>query len=108
MCDMKKAEVKPEEEPTNAVETLEQIADEWIEKQKSRSENAAAALSKKRISDCNVIRSFKNTMYKKRRFGDILKSFWLYIPKIAELIKEMWKGFVRSIEYVLKIERYEN
>lgn len=105
---MKKAEVKPAEEPANAVETLEQIAHEWFEKQRSRSENAAAALNKKRISDCNVLTSFKKTMYKKRRFGDILNSFRLHIPKIAELLKEMWKEFVRSIESILKIERYEN
>lgn len=103
---MNKAEVKPEEELTHTVETLEQIADEWLEKQRSRSENTTAKFSKKRISDCNVLTLFKNTMYKKRRFGDILDRFRLYIPNIAELLKKMWNDFVRSIESMLKIERY--
>jgi hypothetical protein len=103
---MKKAEVKSEEESANAIETLEQIANEWIEKQRSRSENTTATLSKKRISDCNVLTSFKNTMYKKRRFGDILDRFRLYIPNMAELLKKMWNDFVRSVESMLKIERY--
>ncbi len=105
---MKKAEVKPEEELAHAVETLEQIADEWIEKQRSRFENTTAKFSKKRISYCNVLKLFKNAMYKKRRFGDILDRFRLYIPNITELLKKMWNDFVRSIEFMLKIERYEN
>ena len=105
---MKKAEVKPEEESANAVKTLEQIAEEWIEKQRGRSKNTAATFSNKRISDCNVLTLFKNAMYKKRRFGDILDRVRLYIPKITELLKNMWNDFVRSIEFMLKIERYEN
>lgn len=105
---MKKAEVKPDEELANAVETLEQITNEWLEQQRSRFENTTPTLQEKRIPDCYVLRSFKNTMCKRRRFDETLYGFHLYILTIAKsLPKKIWKHIiVRSIEFMLKVEKY--
>ena len=105
---MKKAEVKPEKESTNAAETLDQITEEWIEKQRSRIKNTPATCCKKSFSDSKVLELLKNMMYKKRQFGDILSRLRLYIPNITELLKNMCKDFVHLIEAMLRIERYEN
>jgi len=107
--DMKKAEVKPDEELTRAVKTLEQITDEWIEQQAGRFENTIATFHKKRISDCDVLKTFKNTMYKRRRFDNILEKFRLFILNIPEsLMKKIWNILVCSIEFMQKVERYRD
>lgn len=105
---MKKAEVKPDEELAHAVETLEQITNEWLVQQRSRFENTTPTFRKKRISDCYVLKSFKNTMCKRRRFDETLDRFRLYILTIAEsFLKKIWKNIiVRSIEFMLKVEKY--
>ena len=105
---MKKAEVKPDEELAQAVETLEQITNEWLVQQRSRFENTTPTFRKKRISDCYVLKSFKNTMCKRRRFDETLDRFRLYILTIAEsFLKKIWKNIiVRSIEFMLKVEKY--
>lgn len=109
---MKKVEVKPVKKLEHSGETLEQITKEWIKQQRSRFENTTSTFQKKRIlNKCSVfyvLKLFKDTMNKKRRFGDILNRIRLYILNIAELLKKMWNDFGRSIESVLKIERYEN
>ena len=105
---MKKAEVKPEEGSTNAAETLDQITEEWIEKQRSRNKNTTTTSRKNRFPDGKFLQLFKNTMNKKRQFGDISNGLRLYIPNITESLKNMWNDFVRSIEATLRIERYEN
>ena len=56
--DMKKAEVKPDEELADAVETLEQITDEWLKQQSIKFEKPKQTSPKKRISDCYVINIF--------------------------------------------------
>ena len=105
---MKKAEVKPDEELANAVETLGQITDEWLEQQRFRFVNTNQTSHKKRISDCYIINRFKNTMCKRRRFDETLYGFHLYILTIAKsLPKKIWKHIiVRSIEFMLKVEKY--
>jgi hypothetical protein len=109
---MKRVEVKPGEKSEHSVETLEQITKEWIKQQRSRFENPTSTFHKKRIpnkfSEYSVLKLFKKTMYKKRRLDDILYVFRLYIPDIAALPKNIWNNFVRSIEFMLRIERYEN
>jgi len=105
--DMKKAEVKSDEESANAAETLDQITDEWIEQQKSRFENTTT-FRKRQISDWfsdfYILKFFKDKMYKKR-FDDILNTFRLYIPNIAESLKERWNSFVSSVRFLQKGER---
>lgn len=105
---MKKAEVKPEKESSDASETLEQITREWIEKQKSKIKNTPTASNTKRVSDFKVLKLLNNTMNKKRQFGDILSWLCLYISNINKLFKNMWNDFVRSTEFMLRIERHEN
>ncbi len=114
--DMKKAEVKPDEvkpdeELAHAVESLEQITnaiDEWIEQQRGRFENTTATFRKKWISDWfsdfYVLKFFKDKK-NGRRFDDIVDTFRLYIPNIAESLKEIWNNFVRSVKFMQKVER---
>ena len=104
---MKKAEVKPDEELADAVETLEQITDEWLEQQKVRVEKPKQTSPKKRISDCYVVNRFKNTMCKKLGFEDILYIFGICISKIiCSLTKAVKYLIVRSIEFILQVERH--
>ena len=104
---MKKAEVKPDEELADAVETLEQITHEWLEQQSFRFEKPKQTSHKKRISDCYVINRFQNTMCKKRGFEDIFDIFRICISKfIASLMKAGKYIIVRSIEFILKVERH--
>jgi len=102
---MKKAEVKSDEELTT-VETLKQITNEWLEQQRSRVEKPKQASPKKRISDCSAVNRFKNTMCKKLGFEDIFYIFGICIAKlICSLRKAMKYIIVRSIEFILKVER---
>ena len=104
---MKKAKVKPDEELADAVETLEQITDEWLEQQSFRFEKPKQTSPKKRISDCYVVNRFKNTMCKKRGLEDIFGIFRIYTPKIIGSFKKAVKYIiVRSIEFILKVERH--
>jgi hypothetical protein len=109
---MKKVEVKPGEKSEHSVETLEQITKEWIRQQRSRFENPTSTFHKERIpnelSIYSILKLFRNTMCKKRRLDDILYIFRLYIPNITALLKNIWNNFVRSIEFMLRIERYES
>jgi len=109
--DMKKAEVKPDEELAFAVESLVQITDgleEWIEQQRGRFAHTTAAFRKKWISDWfsdfYVLKFFKDKK-NGRRFDDIVDTFRLYIPNIAESLKEIWNNFVRSVKFMQKVER---
>ncbi len=104
---MKKAEVKPDEELTDSVKTLEQITHEWLEQQSFKFEKPKKTSPKKRISDCYVINRFKNTMCKKRGFEDIFSIFGICISKvICSLMKAVKNIIIRSIEFILKIERH--
>ena len=109
--DMKKAEVKPDEELALAIESLEQITyaiDEWIEQQRGRFAHTTTAFRKKWISDWfsdfYILKFFKDKK-NGRRFDDIVDTFRLYIPNIAESLKEIWNNFVRSVKFMQKVER---
>ncbi len=103
---MKKAEVKPDEDLAHAVETLEQITDEWFEQQRDGFKNTSVTSRKKRTSDCDVLKTFKNTMYKRRWFDNILERFRLFILNLPKwLMKKIWNILVRSIEFIQKVER---
>ena len=109
---MKKVEVQPDEKIDHSIETLDQITNEWIKQQKRRFENPALTFRKKRnlniLSVFYFLKIFKHMMYKKRRSDGIINIFHLCIIYIAKFFKEMWTDFVCSIEYLLKIERYDN
>jgi hypothetical protein len=109
--DMKKAKVKPDEELVHAVESLERITnaiDEWVEQQKGRFEKTTAAFRKKWISDWfsdfYVLKFFKDKVTKKR-FDDIVDTFSLYMPNIAESLREIWNNFMRSVQFMQKVEK---
>jgi len=103
---MKKAEVKSDEELTT-VETLKQFTNEWLEQQSIKFKKPKQASHKKRISDCYAVNRFKNTMCKKRGFEDIFDTFRICISKIIySLTKTVKYLIVRSIEFILKVERH--
>ena len=104
---MKKAEVKPDEELANAVETLGQITNEWLEQQRNRFENTTSTFRKKRISDCYIINRFKNTMCKKLGPEDIFVILRIFTLKIIGSFTKAGKYIiVCSIEFIIKIERH--
>ena len=109
--DMKKAKVKPDEELVHAVESLERITNaigEWVEQQKGRFEKTTAAFRKKWISDWfsdfYILKFFKDTVTKSR-FDDIVDTFSLYKPNIAESLREIWNNFMRSVQFMQKVEK---
>ncbi len=108
---MEKTKVKHDEELAHAAESLEQIAnglEEWIEQQKGRFEHTTAAFRKKWItdwfSDFYIMKLFKDMVHK-RRFEDIADTLRLYMPNIAESLKEIWNNFLRSVKFMQKVER---
>ncbi len=108
---MEKTKVKHDEELAHAAESLEQIAnglEEWIEQQKGRFEHTTAAFRKKWISDWfsdfYIMKFFKDMVHK-RRFEDIADTLRLYMPNIAESLKEVWNNFLRSVKFMQEVER---
>ncbi len=108
---MEKANIKNHEELAQAVESLERIADgmeEWTEQQRRRFARTTSAFRKKWISDWfsdfYILKFFKDKK-NGRRFDDIVDTFRLYIPNIAESLKEIWNNFVRSVKFMQKVER---
>ena len=96
---MKKAEVKPDEDLAHAVETLEQITDEWFEQQRDGFKNTSVSPQKKRTSDCDALKTFKNTMYKRRWFDNILERFRLFILNLPKwLMKKIWNILLREMK----------
>ena len=96
--DIEKVKVKPDKELARAAESLEQIADdidEWIEQQRDKFKYTTVAFRKKWISrwfsDFFIMELFKDTTHK-RQFGDIVDTFRLYMPDIAESLKEIWNN----------------
>ena len=90
-----KAKVKPDKELERAAESLEQIAndiDEWIEQQRDKFRHTTIAFRKKWISrwfsDFFIMELFKDTAHK-RQFDDIVETYLLYMPGIAEPLKEL-------------------
>jgi hypothetical protein len=108
---MEKAKIKNHEELAQAVESLERIADgmeEWTEQQRRRFERTTSAFRKKWISDWfsdfYILKFFKDKN-NGRRFDDIVDTFRLYIPNIAESLEKIWGDFLRSVKFLQQIER---
>ena len=108
---MEKANNTNHEELAQALESLERIADsmeEWTEQQRGRFARTTAAFRKKWISDWfsdfYILKFFKDGK-NGRRFGDIVDTFHLYIPNIAESLKKTWNDFLRSVKFLQQIEK---
>jgi hypothetical protein len=108
---MEKANNTNHEELAQAVESLERIADgmeEWTEQQRGRFVSTTAAFRKKWISDWfsdfYILKFFKDKK-NGRRFDDIVDTFRLYIPNIAESLEKIWNDFLRSVKFLQKIEK---
>jgi hypothetical protein len=108
--DIEKAKVKPDKELALAVESLERIADdmdEWIEQQRDRFKHTTVAFRKKWISrwfsDFFIMELFKDTAHK-RQFGDIVETYRLYMPDIAEPLKEIWNNFLQCTKFMRQIQ----
>jgi hypothetical protein len=100
--DDNKIEVEFDDKKDDAVETLEQITDEWFAQRRTMFENTTLA-SHERNSNCHGFKLFKDTLFKKRRVIDILR---LYLPKIMKFLKrKIRKILIRLIEYILKVEK---
>lgn len=112
--DIEKTEVKRDNELAQAAESLEQIAnniDEWIAQQKDRFKHTTTAFRKKWISrwfsDFFIMELFKDTVHK-RQFGDIIDTFRLYMPDIAESLKEVWNNFLQCTKFMRQIQNDKN
>lgn len=112
--DIEKTEVKRDNELAQAAESLEQIAnnmDEWIGQQRDRFKHTTTAFRKKWISrwfsDFFIMELFKDTVHK-RQFGDIVDTFRLYMPNIAESLKEIWNNFLQCTKFMRQIQNDKN
>lgn len=112
--DIEKTGVKRDNELAQAAESLEQIAngmDEWIAQQRDRFKHTTTAFRKKWISrwfsDFFVMELFKDTVHK-RQFGDIVDTFRLYMPDIAESLKEIWSNFLQCTKFMRQIQNDKN
>lgn len=112
--DIEKTEVKRDNELAHAAESLEQIAnniDEWIGQQKDRFKHTTTAFRKKWISrwfsDFFIMELFNDTVHK-RQFGDIIDTFRLYMPNIAESLKEVWNNFLQCTKFMRQIQNDKN
>lgn len=100
--DDNKTEIIFDDTKEGAVETLEQIADEWFAQERVRFEHTTLACHE-RNSDCHGFKSLKDTLFKKRQVKDILRT---YLPKIAKFLKKkMRKLLVSLIEHMLRVEK---
>ena len=112
--DIEKTEVKRDNELAQAAESLEQIAngmDEWIAQQRDRFKHTTTAFRKKWISrwfsDFFIMELFKDTVHK-RQFGDIVDTYRLYMPDIAESLKEIWNNFLQCTKFMRQIQNDKN
>jgi len=112
--DIEKAKVKSDIELARAAESLEQIAndmDDWIGQQRDRFNRTTIAFRKKWISrwfsDFFIMELFKDKVHKKH-FGDIVDTFRLYMPDIAESLKEIWHNFLNCANSMRQIRHVKN
>jgi len=108
--DIEKAKVKSDKELARAAESLEQIAndmDDWIGQQRDRFNRTTIAFRKKWISrwfsDFFIMELFKDKVHKKH-FGDIVYTYHLYMPDIAESLKEIWHNFLNCAKFMRQIQ----
>ena len=111
---IEKTKIKPDKELAGAAESLEQIADDiekWIGQQRDRFKGTTIAFRKKWISrwfsDFFIMELFKDTTHKKL-FGDIVDTYRLYMPDIAESLKEIWNNFLNCTKFMRQIQNDKN
>jgi len=111
---VQKAKVRRDKELTFAAESLELIAngmDEWIKQQKDRITHTSVNFQKKWISrwfsDFFIMELFKDKVHKKH-FGDIVDTFRLYMPDIAESLKEVWHNFLNYSKFMRQIQNIKH
>jgi hypothetical protein len=112
--DIEKTKIKPDKELACAAESLEQIADDiekWIEQQRDKFKRTTTAFRKKWISrwfsDFFIMELFKDTTHK-RQFGDIVDTYRLYMPDIADSLKEIWNNFLICTKFMRQIQNDKN
>jgi hypothetical protein len=108
--DAEKIRLRRDKKLASAAESLEQIAndmDEWTRQQREKFKDAKIAFRKKWISrwfsDYFIMELFRDTVHR-RRFGDILDTFRLYMPNIFESLKEIRHNFLNSAKFMKKVE----
>jgi hypothetical protein len=100
--DDNKTQIELYDNKDNAIETLQQIEDDWFAQQRTRFENNTLA-SRERNSNCYSFMLLKDSLFKKRQLKDILR---LYLPKFSKFLKKKMRNFVIwLIEYILKVEK---
>ena len=112
--DTEKAKVKSDIKLARAAESLEQIAndmDEWIGQQRDRFKSTKIAFHKKWISrwfsDFFIMELFRDKVHKKY-FGDIVYTYHLYMPDVAESLKEIWYNFLNCAKFMRQIQNAKN
>jgi len=112
--DVEKTKARRHKELALAAESLELIAndmDEWVKQQKDRIMHASVTFQKKWISrwfsDFFIMELFKDKVHKKH-FGDIVDTFRLYMPDIAELLKKIWHNFLNSTKFIRQIQNVKH
>jgi hypothetical protein len=108
--DAEKIRLRRDKKLASAAESLEQIAndmDEWTRQQREKFKDAKIAFRKKWISrwfsDYFIMELFRDTVHR-RRFGDILDTFRLYMPNIFESLKEIRHNFLNGAKFMKKVE----
>ncbi len=97
-----------------AAESLELIAndiDEWVKQQKDRIMPASVTFQKKWISrwfsDFFIMELFEDKVHKKH-FGDIVDTLRLYMPDIAESLKELRHNFLNCTKFMRQIQNVKH
>lgn len=113
-ADRENPRLKRNNELIRAAESLEYIAnalDEWVEQQRDKFRNTTTSCRNKWIShwfsDFLIMKLFKDKVHKSQ-FADIVDTFRLYIPNIAEPLKEIRNNFLHSSKLMRQIQRDRN
>lgn len=106
--------VKRNKELIRAAESLEYIAntlDEWVERQRDKFRNTTTSCRKKWISrwfsDFLIMKLFRDKVHKSQ-FADIVDTLRLYIPNLAEPLKEIRNNFLHYSKRMRQIQRDGN
>ena len=108
---MVEAKVQRNIELEQAVESLEQIAndiDQWVEQQRDRFKHTTVAFRKKWISewfsDSHIMGLFNDNVHD-RQFNIIVDAFRLDMPNIAESLVDVWNNVVHCVKSMQQIEK---
>ncbi len=113
--DIEKAELKRDNELAQATESLEQVAndiDEWIGQQRDRFEHTTTTAFRKKwiskwFSDFSIMTLFKDTVHN-RKFDVIINPFRLYMPDLAESLKEIYNNFLSCTKFMRQVQNDKN